>query len=79
MKVKRVKYYRRFAVIFGPKEDKKLLDTYPSARIVSIRPRQNLKPWGTREAVLEEEIKVVSKNKKQDPHNPFGENEVFFG
>lgn len=56
MTVGKAQFYRRFKVIFGPQEKDKFLDRFPKARCISMRPRTDLKPWGTREAVMEETV-----------------------
>jgi len=56
MKVSKPKYFKKFSVIFSPKESEKFLDKFPNARCLSMKARTDLKPWGTREALMEEEI-----------------------
>ncbi len=58
MKIGKNKYFRKFTVIFGPDEAKEFIDKFQTARCLSMRSRTDLKPWGTREAYMEEQIKL---------------------
>ena len=58
MKVSKSKYFRKFTVIFGPDETDKFLDDFPNGRCLYMKPRSDLKPWGTREAMIEEELDI---------------------
>ena len=57
MKIGKYKYFRKFTVIFSPDESQKFIDDFSNARCLAIKPRTDLKPWGTREAYMEERIK----------------------
>jgi hypothetical protein len=56
MKVSKPKYFKKFSVIFKPDEAEKFLNKFPNARCLNMIPRTDLKPWGTREALMEEKI-----------------------
>ena len=57
MTVKNIRYLKTYKVIFAPDEERELLKRFPRARIQSIVPRTDLKPWGTREAVMTERVR----------------------